>query len=212
MLREALRRCGLIAILRGIQPDEVVRVGEELYSAGFGVIEVPLNSPEPIESIRRLRQSLPTDCLVGAGTVYRPAQVAQVRAAGGQLIVMPHGDHAVIASATAAQLHVLPGVATPTEAFAVFGTGTTLMKFFPADHLGPAALKAWVSVLPREIGLIPVGGIHPENLRTFMDAGAVAFGVGSTLYKPGMTNQELVRRAGEFMDAWCSARAKRTNS
>jgi 2-dehydro-3-deoxyphosphogalactonate aldolase len=212
MLREALRHCGLIAILRGIRPDEVVGVGEQLYCAGFRVLEVPLNSPEPIESIRKLRQNLPMDCVVGAGTVYQAVQVDQVRAAGGQLIVMPHSDGAVIASAIAAQLYVLPGVATPTEAFAAFRTGTTLMKFFPADHLGPAALKAWLSVLPREVGLIPVGGIHLENLRTFLDAGATGFGVGSTLYKPGMTAQDVARRGSEFIEAWRFAQAKRTNS
>lgn len=126
----------------------------------FRVIEVPLNFPELIESIRRLRQSLPTDCLVGAGTVYRPAQVAQLRAAGGQLIVMPHGDHAVIASATAAQLDVLPGVATPTESFAVFGTGTTVMKFFPADHLaGPRGTQS--------MGLCSASGNRPHSGRRY---------------------------------------------
>jgi len=206
MLSEALSHCGLIAILRGIRPNEVVGVGGQLYSAGFRVLEVPLNSPDPFESIKKLRHVLPMDCVVGAGTVYQAAQVENVRAAGGQLIVMPHSDGAIIAAAMSASLHVIPGVATPTEAFAAFGAGATLLKFFPADHLGPTALKAWRSVLPREIGLIPVGGIHPENLRTFLDVGATAFGVGSTLYKPGMTPQDVALRGAEFIAAWRSAR------
>jgi 2-dehydro-3-deoxyphosphogalactonate aldolase len=208
MLREALSRCGLVAILRGIRPNEVVGVGEQLYSAGFRVLEVPLNSPDPIESIKKLRLALAMDCVVGAGTAYQAAQVENVREAGGQLIVMPHSDGAVVAAAMSARLDVLPGVATPTEAFAAFRAGATLLKFFPADHLGPTALKAWRSALPREVGLIPVGGIHPENLRTFLDAGAAGFGVGSTLYKPGMTAQDVALRGAEFIAAWRSARSQ----
>jgi 2-dehydro-3-deoxyphosphogalactonate aldolase len=204
MLREALRQCGLIAILRGIRPKEAVEVGEKLYSVGFRIIEVPLNSPEPTQSIRNLRRALPADCVVGAGTVYLSRQVEDIRAAGGSLIVV-HNDLAVIAAAASANLDVLPGVATPTEAFAAYAAGINLLKFFPADHLGPTTLKAWFSVLPREVVIIPVGGIVPENLGLFVKAGAIGFGLGSALYKPGRTSQDVEQRGVEFMVAWRAA-------
>ena len=206
MLREKLRECGLIAILRGVRPDEVLDVALELYSIGFRIIEVPLNSPEPVQSIRNLRSGLPADCVVGAGTVYLPDQVEAVRAAGGSLIVMPHSAGAIIAAAADAKLDVLPGVATPTEAFTAFAAGITLLKFFPADHLGPTAMKAWLSVLPNEIGLIPVGGICPENMSSFVSAGAVGFGLGSALYKPGLTAREVKHRGEQFVAAWNSGK------
>ena len=202
MLSERLRECGLIAILRGVRPDEVVEVGMELYSIGFRIIEVPLNSPEPIQSIRSLRAALPAECMIGAGTVYTANQVEAVRAAGGSLIVMPHSAIAIITAAADAKLDVLPGVATPTEAFTAYAAGITLLKFFPADHLGPTTMKAWLSVLPNEIGLIPVGGICPENITSFVSAGAAGFGLGSALYKPGLTAREVRHRGEQFMAAW----------
>jgi 2-dehydro-3-deoxyphosphogalactonate aldolase len=208
VLRGALSQRGLIAILRGVQPHEVVEIGQGLYSIGFRIIEVPLNSPEPIQSIGNLRTALPADCQVGAGTVYLPAQVESVRAAGGSLIVMPHCAAAVIDAARTAKLDVLPGVATPTEAFAAFAAGITLLKFFPADHLGPTTMKAWLSVLPREMGLIPVGGICPENVSSFVSAGAIGFGIGSALYKPGMTAAEVTQRGQHFMAAWIAAESR----
>ncbi len=208
MLRDALLQCGLVAILRGIRPDEISSVAEILYTQGFRVIEVPLNSPQPVESIRRLSEVLPADSIVGAGTVFLPAQVEEVRAAGGRLIVMPHNDRSVIQAAITAHLEVIPGVATASEAFAAFAAGPTLLKVFPADHLGPAVLKAWLSVLPRQIGLIPVGGITPENLGVFVAAGAVGLGVGSALYKPGMTAGNIESRAKAFVTAWQQATAR----
>ncbi len=208
MLNEALRHCGLIAILRGIEPKQAQPIADGLYRAGFRVIEVPLNSPEPIESINLIRQKLPADCVVGAGTVYLPAQVDAVRAVGGSLIVMPHGDVKVIDAAKAAGLDVLPGVATATEAFAAFAAGANFLKIFPADLLGPATLRAWLSVLPRSVGLIPVGGISPENIDGFVRAGAVGFGVGSALYKPGMSVEEVAQRAQALVRAWCLATAQ----
>lgn len=208
MLREALRRCELVAILRGVTPNEVLQIGEQLYSIGFRIIEVPLNSPQPIQSITNLRRGLPADCLVGAGTVYQTSQVEDVKCAGGSLVVMPHCSAAVIAAATAAKLDVLPGVATPTEAFIAFDAGITTLKFFPADHLGPTTLKAWLSVLPSEVELIPVGGICPENLDSFVSAGATGFGLGSALYKPGMTVADVAERGKKFMAAWNSVKRR----
>lgn len=202
MLKEALKQCGLIAILRGIRPDEAETIGAVLYAAGFRVIEVPLNSPEPLESIRLLRSSLPADCVVGAGTVLSPAQVQQVKDAGGQLIVMPHSDPAVIAAATAAGLASAPGVATVTEAFAALAAGADILKMFPAEQLGPAVVKAWRAVIPTSVSLAPVGGITPLNLKSFTDAGASGFGLGSALYKPGMSAEQVKQNAIDFINAW----------
>ena len=202
MLKEALKQCGLIAILRGIRPDEAETIGTVLYDAGFRVIEVPLNSPEPFESIRLLRNSLPANCVVGAGTVLSPAQVQQVKDAGGQLIVMPHSDPAVIAAATAAGLASAPGVATVTEAFAALAAGADILKMFPAEQLGPAVVKAWRAVIPASVSLAPVGGITPANLKSFSEAGASGFGLGSALYKPGMTAEQVRQNAVDFINAW----------
>ena len=202
MLKDALKHCGLIAILRGIRPDEVEAVGKVLYDAGFRVIEVPLNSPEPFESIRVLRNILPADCMVGAGTVLSPAQVLQVKDAGGELIVMPHSDADIIRAATAAGLASAPGVATVTEAFAALAAGADILKMFPAEQLGPAVVKAWRAVIPASVMLAPVGGITPASLAEFTAAGASAFGLGSALYKPGMTAEQVKKNAEAFVSAW----------
>ncbi|AXQ49369.1 2-dehydro-3-deoxy-6-phosphogalactonate aldolase [Pseudomonas vlassakiae] len=202
MLEQALAQNGLIAILRGIQPHEAAAMGEVLYGAGFRVIEVPLNSPQPLESIRILRDTLPADCLIGAGTVLTPAQVAQVKEAGGQLIVMPHSDSQVLRAAKAAGLYLAPGVATPTEAFAALAEGADVLKLFPAEQMGPAVVKAWLAVLPAGTVLAPVGGITPGNLQQFFDAGARGFGLGSGLYKPGMTPEQVAASAKAYVTAW----------
>ncbi|AKZ61624.1 2-dehydro-3-deoxy-6-phosphogalactonate aldolase [Herbaspirillum hiltneri N3] len=202
MLKEALKQCGLIAILRGIRPDEVEAVGQALYDAGFRIIEVPLNSPEPFESIRVLRNVLPASCMVGAGTVLSPAQVQQVKDAEGQLIVMPHSDPEVIRAATAAGLASAPGVATVTEAFAALAAGADILKMFPAEQLGPVVVKAWRAVIPASVMLVPVGGITPDSLKEFTAAGASAFGLGSALYKPGMTVEQVRKNADAFVSAW----------
>ncbi|WP_085675310.1 MULTISPECIES: 2-dehydro-3-deoxy-6-phosphogalactonate aldolase [unclassified Pseudomonas] len=206
MLEHALAQNGLIAILRGLQPHEAAAIGEVLYGAGFRVIEVPLNSPEPFESIRILRGSLPADCVIGAGTVLTPAQVAQVKAAGGQLIVMPHSDPQVLRAAKAAGLYLAPGVATPTEAFAALAEGADVLKLFPAEQMGPAVVKAWLAVLPAGTVLAPVGGITPGNLQQFFDAGARGFGLGSGLYKPGMTPRQVAAAAEAYVTAWQALR------
>jgi 2-dehydro-3-deoxyphosphogalactonate aldolase len=202
MFNDNLSACGLIAILRGIRPDEAVPVGQALYDAGFRIIEVPLNSPQPLDSIAALRAVLPHDCLLGAGTVTRVADVAAVKHAGGQLIVMPHSDTAVIRAAVAAGLTCVPGVATATEAFAALGNGAAALKLFPAEQLTPAVLKAWRSVLPSEVALLPVGGIKPDSMRAYLAAGARGFGLGGALYQPGMSVDQVARNAAAFIAAW----------
>jgi 2-dehydro-3-deoxyphosphogalactonate aldolase len=205
MLDSALESCGLIAILRGLRPAEAAPIGAALHAAGIRVIEVPLNSPEPFESIRILRRVLPEDCVVGAGTVLSPAQVPELRAAGGELVVMPHSDPTVIRAARAEGLWVMPGVATPTEAFAALAAGATALKLFPAEALPPAVVKAWRAVLPPGTRLVPVGGVTAENLGPYLAAGAAAFGIGSSVYRPGATAAEVGARAGEIVTAWRSA-------
>ena len=201
-LIQALQQCGLIAILRGVQPHEVVAIGHALYDAGFRTIEVPLNSPEPLASIRALRDALPADCLVGAGTVLTPQACADVAAAGGQVIVMPHSDPAVIRAAKAAGLACAPGVATLTEAFAALAAGADVLKLFPAEALAPAVLKAWRAVLRPPVALLPVGGITPDNLAPYAAAGASGFGLGSALYRPGDSAEQVARNAAAFVQAW----------
>jgi len=201
-LQLALKRCGLIAILRGVRPDEVDAIGKALYDAGFRIIEVPLNSPEPLQSIATLRRTLPADCVIGAGTVLSPEAVAQVREAGGELIVMPHGDARVISAAKAAGLCCAPGVATVTEAFAALAAGADVLKMFPAEQLGPQVVKAWRAVIPATVALLPVGGILPSSVAVFTDAGASGFGLGSALYKPGLTAAVVSENAKAFVSAW----------
>ncbi|WP_338574090.1 2-dehydro-3-deoxy-6-phosphogalactonate aldolase [Pseudomonas canadensis] len=202
MLKQALTQNGLIAILRGIRPDEAQAVGQVLYQAGFRVIEVPLNSPDPYTSIRTLRDSLPADCLIGAGTVLTPEQVEHVKAARGQVIVMPHSDAKVLRAAKAAGLFLSPGVATPTEAFAALAEGADVLKLFPAEQMGPSVIKAWLAVLPAGTLLLPVGGITPDNMQVFTDAGAKGFGLGSGLFKPGMTVDQVASCAQAYVAAW----------
>ena len=206
MLKQALAQNGLIAILRGLQPQEAAAVGEVLYAAGFRVIEVPLNSPSPYESIRILRDALPADCLIGAGTVLTPEQVEQVKAAGGQVIVMPHSDAKVLRAAKAAGLFLSPGVATPTEAFAALAEGADVLKLFPAEQMSPAVVKAWLAVLPSGTVLAPVGGITPDNMQAFIDAGVKGFGLGSGLFKPGMTPEQVAVNAKAYVAAWKALR------
>jgi 2-dehydro-3-deoxyphosphogalactonate aldolase len=202
MLKQTLAKNGLIAILRGLRPEEAASIGEVLYQAGFRVIEVPLNSPEPYDSIRILRATLPADCLIGAGTVLTPEQVGLVKEAGGQVIVMPHSDPKVLRAAKAAGLYLSPGVATPTEAFAALAEGADVLKLFPAEQMGPAVVKAFLAVLPAGTALIPVGGITPGNMQVFIDAGVSGFGLGSGLFKPGMSAAEVAERAEAYVSAW----------
>jgi len=201
-LQTAMAHCGLIAILRGIKPTEAEAVGHALYDAGFRLIEVPLNSPDPLDSIRAMRAALPTDCLIGAGTVLNPDDCARIQDAGGELIVMPHSDPAVIHAAKALGMASCPGVATPTEAFAALAAGADVLKMFPAEQLGPVVLKAWRAVMRPPIALAPVGGITPDNISVYAQAGASGFGLGSALYKPGLSATEVGQNARAFVAAW----------
>lgn len=201
MFRSHLERLPLIAILRGLRPEEAVPVGEALVRAGFAIIEVPLNSPRPLESIRRLQEAFGDRALIGAGTVTSPAAVAEVAAAGGRLIVMPHSDPAVVRAAKQAGLFCAPGVATPTEGFAALANGADALKLFPAEALGPAVLKAWRSVFPAGTAFLPVGGITPEGMAPFLEAGAAGFGLGSALYRPGDAPEQVAARAAAFVAA-----------
>ncbi len=177
----------LVAVLRGISPPEVPGVADALAGAGFRVLEVTLNSPDPFDSIRALTARCGATCLVGAGTVIDPSDVARVRDAGGRLIVMPHADVAVIREAKRQGLVCVPGVATPTEAFAALAAGADALKMFPAEALPPSALRAWRAVLPKRTLVFAVGGMRPDNLLPYWEAGADGFGTGSNLYKPGAT-------------------------
>jgi 2-dehydro-3-deoxyphosphogalactonate aldolase len=192
----------LVAILRGLHPDEAVDIGHALTGNGFRVLEVPLNSPEPCASIRRLADTLGDEYLIGAGTVLDPARVKDVADAGGRLIVMPHADVAVIRAAKQAGLYCVPGVATPTEAFAALAAGADALKLFPAEQFTPAVLKAWRAVLPRQVAVLPVGGIAPDTMAPWLAAGAAGFGIGSSLYAPGRPAGEVAARARAFADAW----------
>jgi len=175
----------LIAVLRGITPEEIPSIGDALVEAGFRVLEVPLNSPRPFESIALLDKRYGERCLLGAGTVLDTADVPRVRDAGGRIVVMPHADLAVIRAAKAAGMLCVPGVATPTEAFAALAAGADGLKMFPAEALPPGALRAWRAVLPRDALVFAVGGMRPDNLEPYWAAGASGFGTGSQLYKPG---------------------------
>ena len=192
----------LVAILRGITPGESVAIGRRLYEAGFRMIEVPLNSPEPFKSIAAIRQSLPDDALVGAGTVLTVDQVRELKDSGGDLTVMPHADTAVIRAAKAAGMVCTPGVVTPTEAFAALAAGADALKIFPAEMVTPAILKAIRVVLPKGTRLLPVGGITPDNMQPYLEAGATGFGLGSALYKPGMAVDDVAAVARQFVAAW----------
>lgn len=208
-LRRALAECPLAAILRGITPAESRAVGLALLDVGFRIIEVPLNSPDPFASISLLAECCGARALIGAGTVLTPIAVGQVAAAGGRLIVMPHGDERIIAAARSLGLACLPGVSTPTEAFSALAAGADGLKLFPAETIPPAAVKAWRAVLPERTALIPVGGIGAENLGAYLEAGASGLGIGSALYRPGKP-AEQVRQDGEGLMA--ARRGARTSA
>lgn len=202
MLNQALQHLPLVAILRGVKPDEVEAIADSLYIEGFRVIEVPLNSPQALDSIARLARRMPDDALIGAGTVLSADAVRDVQVAGGRLIVMPHADVAVIRVAKARGMACVPGAATPTEAFAALQAGADALKLFPAELVTPPVVKALRAVLPRDVKLLPVGGIAPETMAVYQRAGAAGFGLGSALYAPGMTAPDVGARARAFAQAW----------
>jgi 2-dehydro-3-deoxyphosphogalactonate aldolase len=202
---ESFTRClqalPLIAILRGLAPAEAPAIGAALVSAGFGLLEVPLNSPQPLDSIAVLAQTHP-QALVGAGTVLSSAQVRDVFAAGGRLVVAPNADRDVVREAVRLGMVCLPGIATPTEAFAALAAGAHGLKLFPAEASSPAVLKALMAVLPVATRVLPVGGIGPRNMAPWQAAGAAGFGIGSALYKPGKAAAEVAHCALEFVAAY----------
>lgn len=201
LLSPWLKACPLVAILRGVKPDEVLDIGDALINAGFKIIEVPLNSPGPLESIRLLSDKFSGDALIGAGTVLDPTSVQGIAEAGGRLIVMPHAGGDVVLAAKSRDLVAVPGFATPTEAFAMIEAGADGLKLFPAEASGPPVLKAMRAVLPKDVPVLPVGGISPEKMAGYFEAGANGFGLGSALYKPGLSAGEVGENARRFIEA-----------
>jgi 2-dehydro-3-deoxyphosphogalactonate aldolase len=199
--QRSLAALPLVGILRGITPAEALPVGAALVAENWGLIEVPLNSPDPIQSIALLAAHY-ANALVGAGTVLTVQQVREVHAAGGQLIVSPNYNEDVVREAVRREMVCLPGVVTPSEAFAALAAGAHGLKLFPAEMISPAVVKALRAVLPAEVQLLPVGGITPDNMAPYRAAGANGFGIGSALYKPGMTAEQVREQAKRFAAAW----------
>lgn len=200
----AFAKCPLVAILRGITPEAALPVVAALLNEGFAIVEVPLNSPNALESINRLSSRFAGDAVIGAGTVLTPAQVRQVESAGGQLVVAPNFDVRVATEVSKAGMSYGPGVGTATEAFAALEVGATFLKLFPAEMIPPAAVKAMRAVLPAASLLLPVGGITPVAMASYVKAGATGFGLGSAIYRPGMTAAEVGAAARIFHQAWSS--------
>ncbi len=206
-LDQALEACGIIAILRGVTPDEVIAVSQTLYDAGIRIVEVPLNSPEPFVSIERLAKAFADKMVVGAGTVLSAQDVNLLKEHGGQISVSPDCNPEVIARAVAVGLDPLPGVFTPTEAFAAIRAGAKHLKLFPAEVASPQTIKAWKAVLPKHVKIHAVGGVTPANMKDWLAAGASGFGIGSSLYKSGMSLVQISASANDLVAAWKKARA-----
>lgn len=199
---QAFAAMPLVAILRGVQPDCAVAVGEALIATGFTLIEVPLNSPDPLSSISRLVEACGERAMIGAGTVLEKIEVDQVASVGGALVISPNCDTSVIETTTAAGLVSLPGIATPSEAFVALKAGATALKLFPAEAHSPAVAKALKAVLPRGTRILPVGGITPDALQSWHSAGASGFGLGGALYQPDFGIDEIRKRAERFVAHW----------
>ena len=198
-IQDYLEQCPLVAIIRGVTPDDCQAIGQAAFDAGIRIIEVPLNSPDPLASIGKLSAKFGGRALIGAGTVLDPAQVAQVKDAGGRLIVSPSTDPDVIRAAVAAGLVACPGYFTPTEAFSAIEAGAQGLKLVPAEGASPAVLKAQKAVLPKGVPVIVVGGVTPDSMRLWRDAGADGFGLGSGLYKPGQSPVETAEKARAYV-------------
>ena len=194
----------LVAILRGLKPEEALAVGQAIVNAGFHILEVPLNSPDPLLSIQILSAAFP-NALVGAGTVTTAQQVRDIKAAGGQLIISPHLDDNVVCEAVNLGLVSLPGVATPSEAFRALALGANGLKLFPAEMISPAVVKSMRAVLPKEVKLIPVGGIGLHNMADYRKSGASGFGIGSALFAPSKSAEAVSDSAAAFVQAWHKA-------
>lgn len=202
----ALARLPLIAILRGVRPSEALGVAEALSAAGFLCVEIPLNSPQPLLSISAIRERFDGRLLVGAGTVLSVAEVAAVRQAGAQLAVSPNTDAAVISASREAGMISIPGFTTPTEAFVGITAGADALKLFPAENASPQVLRALKAVLPPAVPVLPVGGIATTTMQAYLKAGAAGFGIGSSLYTPGLSADLVRLRAVDFVAAWAASR------
>jgi 2-dehydro-3-deoxyphosphogalactonate aldolase len=205
-LNEALNACGIIAILRGVKPDEVVAVGDALYTAGVRIVEVPLNSPDPFDSIGKLAKAFAGRMIVGAGTVLSVQDVNALKDSGGTISVSPDCNPDVIAKAIAVGLDPLPGIFTPTEAFTAIRAGSQHLKLFPAEAASPTTVKAWRAVLPKHIQVHAVGGVTPSNMAEWLACGVSGFGIGSSLYKPGMSLSAVSESAATLVAAWRRAK------
>lgn len=205
-LDQALSTCGIIAIIRGVSPGEAVAVSEALYEAGIRIVEVPLNSPDPFTSITLLAKAFAGRMVVGAGTVLNVEDVNLLKETGGSISVSPDCNPEVIASAVALGLDPLPGVFTPTEAFAAIRAGARHLKLFPAEAASPQTVKAWRAVLPKHVSIHAVGGITPSNMSEWLACGVQGFGIGSSLYKPGMSLGAVSESAGTLVSAWRRAK------
>ena len=200
ILGERLGECPLVAIIRGVTPGEVVAIGEALYAAGIRIIEVPLNSPDPLDSIRLLADALGERALIGAGTVLDPVDVGRVAEAGGKLIVSPSTYTPVIEATVAAGMVSSPGYFTPSEAFEALRAGAHCLKLFPAEAASPAVVKGQRAVLPRHVPLLVVGGVTPDNMQAYLDAGANGFGLGSGVYKPGQSADQVFAQGRSYVE------------
>jgi 2-dehydro-3-deoxyphosphogalactonate aldolase len=207
-LNQYMRELPLIAILRGITPQQSEEVVEALYAAGFRMVEVPLNSPDPMDSIERIAKRFGDDMLIGAGTVLSTAQVTQVRDRGGRLIVSPNTDISVIEASAALEMVTIPGAATPSEAFAGIAAGAHAVKVFPAEMITPSILSSWRAVLPPSTELLPVGGIDHTNMADYWQAGASGFGLGGSVYKPNFSLGDISANATKL--AWSMASTMKT--
>ena len=199
LFQQHFATCPLIAIIRGVTPGEVEEIGEALYEAGIRIIEVPLNSPEPLKSIERLAKHMGDRALIGAGTVLDPGQVADVKTAGGQLIVSPNTNADVISATVASGLVSCPGYFTPSEAFAALVAGAHALKLFPAEAASPAVVRAQRAVLPKDIPLLVVGSVKPDMMARWLEAGANGFGLGGGVFKPGNTAAEVLANARAYV-------------
>ena len=199
---QASAACGIVAILRGVAPDDVIGVGDALFAAGIRIVEVPLNSPEPFRSIAALAKRFEGRMVVGAGTVLDVESVDRLKASGGQISVSPDCNPPVIARAVERGMVPLPGVFTPTEAFAAVRAGARHLKLFPAEAASPKTVKAWKAVLPRHVYVYAVGGVTPANMKDWAEAGCAGFGIGSNIYKPGMNADDVGKAARDFVAAW----------
>ncbi len=207
-LNDALNTCGIIAILRGVTPDEVVAVGDALYAAGIRIVEVPLNSPDPFTSIAKLAKHFGPRMVVGAGTVLSVQDVNMLKETGGSISVSPDCNPETIARAIQLGLDPLPGVFTPTEAFAAIRAGAQHLKLFPAEVASPQTVKAWRAVLPKHVQVHAVGGVTPSNMAEWLACGVQGFGIGSSLYKQGMSLTAVSASASTLVAAWTSAKGR----